>query len=91
MGNSYDQAQLRPIKMAEFRQSRIVSTRHIVRHPYCARNESWDRLILLVWKSVAARSDIADFGRKKNRRIDRNCYVLLIVTAFKSIILNLDA
>ena len=50
VGNGYDQAQLRSIKMAdaeygEFRLSRIVSTRHLVRRPYCARGESWDRLI----------------------------------------------
>ena len=51
VGNNHDQAQLRSIKMAdaehgEFRQSRIVSTRHLVRRPYSAWKESWDRLIL---------------------------------------------
>ena len=50
VGNGYDQAQLRSIKMAdaehgEYRLSRIVSTRHLVRRPYCAWRESWDRLI----------------------------------------------
>ena len=89
VGNGYDQAQLRSIKMAdaehgEFRLSRIVSTWHLVRHPYCARRESWDRLIFWVWVTAAAGWDIADIGKRKFRRIDRNCHGLLIVTAFQS-------
>ena len=75
--SSYDQAQLRSIKMAdarndEFRQSRIVLTRY-ARYPYCTRREPWDRLISLVRKIARKGSDIADFGRRKFRRIDRNC------------------
>ena len=67
VGNGYDQAQLRSIKMAdaehgEYRLSRIVSTRHLVRRPYCAWRESWDRLIFWMWETAAARSDIADIG-----------------------------
>ena len=89
VGNGYDQAQLRSIKMAdaehgEYRLSRIVSTRHLVRRPYCAWRESWDRLIFWMWETAAARSDIADIGMRKFRRIGRNCHALLIVTAFQS-------
>ena len=89
VGNGYDQAQLRSIKMAdaehgEFRLSRIVSTRHLVRRPYCAWRQSWDRLIFWMWETAAARSDIADIGMRKFRRIGRNCHALLIVTAFQS-------
>ena len=79
VGNGYDQAQLRSIKMAaaeygEFRLSRIVSTQHLVRRPYCAQGESWDRLIFWVWETAAAGWDIADIGKRKFRRIDRNCH-----------------
>ena len=89
VGNGYDQAQLRSIKMAdveygEFRLSRIMSTWHLIRRPYCAWWESWDRLIFWVWETAAAGWDIADMGKRKFRRIDRNCHGLLIVTAFQS-------
>ena len=89
VGNGYDQAQLRSIKMAdaehgEYRLSRIVSTRHLLRRPYCAWRESWDQLIFWMWETAAARSDIADIWMRKFRRIGRNCHALLIVTAYQS-------
>ena len=79
VGNGYDQAQLRSIKMAdaehaEFRLSRIVSTQHLVRRPYCAWRESWDRLNFRMRETAATGSDIADIGRRKYQRIDRNCH-----------------
>ena len=94
--NSYDQAQLRYIKMAdarhgEFRQSRIASDSP--RSPSILRLERVMRPID-VWsrETTTTGLDIEDFGRRKFRRnhrnrhnrkwvIGRNCRVWLIVTA----------
>ena len=38
----------------------------------------------LAWETAATGWDIADIGKRKFRRIDRNCHGLLIVTAFQS-------
>ena len=89
IGNSYDQAHFTTNQNGGRRRrlvqiSRIVSKRHLVRHPYCTVRESWDPLIFWVWKPTAARSNIADFRGENIRRIDRNCHALLIVTAFQS-------
>ena len=80
VGNGYDQAQLRSIKMAdveygEFRLSPIVSTWHLIRRPYCARGESWDRLIFWVWETAAAGWDIADSVGKTNKEPNHLLFV----------------
>ena len=60
---SYDQGQVRSIKHGEFRQSWIMSTRHLVRRPFCAWRESWwDQLTFRSWETATAGSDIEDFG-----------------------------